>query len=679
MIYVKLSYKNIIKMFKEYSIYFITITFCAGFFYSFNSLSNDTEVVNLVPSVKLMYIQLEGISFIVSFTIIFLVIYINNFIIKKRTKEFAIYTILGMNQKIISLLFFIENAIIGMLSVMLGCLLGILISFSLRGLIINSFELRIMNKVMFNFNTFTKTIIFYLVIFIVVGLVNMYRINKLKIIDLLLNHRKNEELKIKNKIIQLAIFILSIGMCIYAFSSIYEYLGNYSQVKGETHSIDQIIIFVSYAIGTYGLFYSISSIFSLFKMKFKKYTQKKINLFFISELISKINTKTKVITTLSLVILISLISFSVGFIMSTWGENFKDRVTVYDIEIETEYNDIIDESLSLEIDFSEVHEYIEKIGDTQDSKGYNLFFIKESDFHRRKRIDFPPLLMKLSDYNDIRKINGYEKIELRSNEFAIHYKELDISAKEIKNLHFVEKGLSINENQMMLKEAHLFNETFGNSITNDYVGYTIIVQDDLTNHLKVAKSAYVVDLVDELTIKESDNLTEFLVSWYMQNYPEHLANDSQPIDIKTKVEQEVSSKISVMVVKLTGLLIGAILLIMCLTVLTIQQLVDSVENKYKYDILHKLGVDGGDINAVIVKQVLIQMNLPFIWATIGFLIFLYSFFKGFGREINAFFSDGSFLLSGFGLPILIFLCIYLTYFMFTITIYINNVKFNREL
>ena len=91
----KISKNNVKRSFKDYAIYFLTLTFGVCIFYSFNSIESQKMIFSLNGSqseiMTLINNFISGISVFISFVLCGLILYANNFLIKKRKKEFAIY------------------------------------------------------------------------------------------------------------------------------------------------------------------------------------------------------------------------------------------------------------------------------------------------------------------------------------------------------------------------------------------------------------------------------------------------------------------------------------------------------------------------------------------------------------------------------------------------------------
>ncbi len=103
-------------------------------------ISEDTREI-----VKLINTTLSGVSVFVAFILGFLVIYASNFLMKKRKKEFALYILLGMGKRKISLILFLETLIIGVISLGIGLMAGIGLSQVTSIFVANMFGLTLRN------------------------------------------------------------------------------------------------------------------------------------------------------------------------------------------------------------------------------------------------------------------------------------------------------------------------------------------------------------------------------------------------------------------------------------------------------------------------------------------------------------------------------------------------------
>ena len=130
--YFKLATRNLKKSLKDYTIYFLTLVFGVCIFYTFNSIESQKVMMDLTDmqaaAFQLIDVVMGVASVFISFVLGFLIVYANNFLIRRRKKEFGIYMTLGMENKQLSRLIFIETMLIGVVSLVVGVALGVLLS-----------------------------------------------------------------------------------------------------------------------------------------------------------------------------------------------------------------------------------------------------------------------------------------------------------------------------------------------------------------------------------------------------------------------------------------------------------------------------------------------------------------------------------------------------------------------
>ena len=199
--YFKLATRNLKKSLKDYTIYFLTLVFGVCIFYTFNSIESQKVMMDLTDmqaaAFQLIDVVMGVASVFISFVLGFLIVYANNFLIRRRKKEFGIYMTLGMENKQLSRLIFIETMLIGVVSLVVGVALGVLLS---QGLSIFTAKLFKVNLVNFTFVfskiAFIKTLVCFGLIYLVDLIFNSFTIRKVKLIDLLTSAKKNESLKV---------------------------------------------------------------------------------------------------------------------------------------------------------------------------------------------------------------------------------------------------------------------------------------------------------------------------------------------------------------------------------------------------------------------------------------------------------------------------------------------------
>lgn len=292
--------------------------------YSFNALSFEPKIKKLNLDSKLFSFTMIGVSVIMAIAMAFLIAYVSKFIMNRRKREFGIYLMLGMEQRNVAMMFLIESIIIGALSLLVGVFIGVYLTQVFASIVTNMFNVPMEIQFSISIEAVKITACFFIVTYLFVTLLNYRSLNKIKLYDLLNDHKRNEDVKIKNLKVYLLISILSVILILIS----YFWAGiMYSKF------FDILIILGLSIVGTYGLYISFGTFILFLKNRFKRFKYKGSNLFLTNQIISKVNTNGFVMGTMAILLFITIGAFLIGF---TFSEAIKDGIhseVPYDIMI----------------------------------------------------------------------------------------------------------------------------------------------------------------------------------------------------------------------------------------------------------------------------------------------------------------------------------------------------------
>lgn len=310
--FAKLAITNAKKSIKDYSIYFITITLCVGLFYAFMSLSSSSYELITEDSYNFEMLQdiMKYSTYVITELLAILVGYVNNYVMKRRKREFATYILLGTEQKSVALMFFIETLIIGSMAIFLGVFVGTLFSQVVTALIL----LTAKQEIIFNFRLYIDTVvitfIFFLAMFFIIGINNIRVLRKLKLIDMLNAEKKSEfQFKRSGKVYGI-VFILAIilySVCGYCTIYLIKAYNERTVTYMVSETVYTAVALVSFIIATYTLFYSLAYILILVKEKWINFKYEDTNLFLIGTIVSKLKTEPILMATISITFLEQLL------------------------------------------------------------------------------------------------------------------------------------------------------------------------------------------------------------------------------------------------------------------------------------------------------------------------------------------------------------------------------------
>ena len=334
--YFKLSLRNIRRSLKDYTIYFLTLIFAVCIFYTFNSIESQKLLLDLSEyqgsTFTAISMAITVVSVFISFILGFLIIYANSFLIKRRKKELGVYMTLGMERKSISRILFAETLLIGFISLGIGLFLGVLLSQCLSIVTAKMFSVKLLSfKFIFSESAFIKTIICFGLIYIIILLFNSRSINNVKLIDLIYASRKNEETKVIGLKISVVLFILSVITNLSAYVIL---------IKGGAAAITvtMFICVILGIIGTFLFFMSLTGFLLKLVQSSKRYYFKKLNMFLLRQINSKINTNFISMSFICLMLFLAICTLSGGlginFAVSSQGK----ELTPHDATVQDEIN-----------------------------------------------------------------------------------------------------------------------------------------------------------------------------------------------------------------------------------------------------------------------------------------------------------------------------------------------------
>lgn len=637
----KLSLKNIRKSFKDYAIYFMTLILGVTIFYMFNSIESQEAMMQVNQSQKMiieLMTQLIGfVSGFVAIILAFLIIYANNFLIKRRKKEFGIYMTLGMGKRQISKILLFETILIGIISLGIGLVIGIFGSQLMSILVSKLFEVDMTEfQFIFSKDAFVKTCIYFALMYFAVMIFNTISVSRYKLIDLLNAAKKNEKVIIKNPIICTIIFLLSCGVLGYA----------YYIVSAKAYTLTSFSkiwpILVMGTVATLLLFWSLSGLMIKLIQFRKKTYLKDANMFVLRQINNKINTTVVSMTVICLMLFITITILSTALSIKNTMTRELVEMTPVDINLyktaslpERYVNRYGEEIVYTK---EQIEDSQESVQYTLENAGLDMNLLKDvveistytspnltwetylKDVFDEVKAQFPglaygtpELIVKESEYNKVAKLYGLEEFHLNDNEYVmlcdfdnminIRNKELQING--VINLcgkEYTPKYKECKSGYIMMSTSH----------TNTGI---ILVPDSCPLTQDMQEQQILIANYNATTDEQKQEIENLFVnddSFLIQNL------DKSGIDLEgaTRISIYDGSVGIATIIVFLAIYLGIIFLISSSAVLALKQLTESSDNKLRYSILRKIGADDRMINHSLFLQIGIFFAFPIIIAII---------------------------------------------------------------
>ena len=657
----KLAWGNVRRAGKDYLVYLLTLTLAVTVFYAFNTISVQADLVleeegmpELLGSIML------GLTVFLAVVMGFLMVYANNFIMKRRKKEFGLYQVLGMSRGQVSRVMAMETAIVSGGALALGIVLGVGFSQIMTFFTASLFKTQIRDfHFFFSPQAFFTTVGCLVAIFLVTLVFNLGVVRRAKIIDLMSAGRKNEAIKTRNPIVSAAIFILGTVLIGIAY---FRLLRDGLPVDSAPSEIDaamnQFMLTTGIVVaGTILFFFGLSGFLLKALQGARSLYWHGLNMFTVRQLSAKVNTVSFSMAIISMILFLAITSVTGGMSIASVMNTSVERSTIADysrvvmylgenvvndptytgdapMRLATEPVDIMELSRSNVIDKGTSEERSFDLAgilgshvqvETYDSRpiGTELPLVSLNDLAAAVDMPMPKgtnssnasmmglMVMKESDYNRYLDFRGKEHVDLGDDGYLIT-SDMGESVNKIYNADMRE-GVEVELGGRTLRPVADHVDEAASSFFNSSMGSnsgTIVVPDELVDAsgLPLYASYFLGDYREGLTYDETEGYVRQDRSW-----DKILNADGSESAIwgmeATRAQSYESTNSMNGLISYLAIYIGFVLVVACAAILTIQQLSGVADSGKNCRILSELGTS----NREIMRSVLVQQAIFFVF------------------------------------------------------------------
>lgn len=692
----KLALRNVRRSAKDYLIYFFTMTVVVALMFAFNSLLFSNEVRSLFQEAEIMEVMLGLATFFIVLIVAWLINYMIRFILEKRSREFGIYLLLGMNRKQIAKLYMRESMLLGAGAFLVGLVFGALAQQILMSILYSMIFMEYKINIAFSRGCLIMTASCYAGCYLLALLRCRRKLKKMNIHSLMNAERQNEEMKESYEGVKQWLFPLSVLFLV--LFGVWLFCGK----DWGTHTI--LLYLIGLVLVIYLFYIGLSAWIINYVRREGNAIYMGQNLFLLRQFASKIKTMRFTMGTLTALFVLAFLGCSIAMMFNFYENKMLYDKMPFDIQIHSAY--VAD-------DFATELSIIKENASIKDAYPYHIYENGTNQMnvwlytHLRvfgdqyKNADGTPNLkaiaekqdfvycsydtyMRLTDYNRLRKMLGLNTVMLKDNEYLIH----------IKDRVFRETGdfsdqLAIEGRNGTLQFAGFYTEPFSQDGHNggDYV---IVVSDAEAAKMRPLYAQLVVDIAG----KTPENLKDLLDSaaekldfksfetiWDIDTDETHYKTECAGSDsilvwgadnlVRDNIVIEMKYILSTLIFPLTY--IGLVFLCVALTVLSVQQLSDSAKYKFRYRVLRQIGMGTKEIARVVLKQLFLFYLCPALFAAV-----ISGIIAGFiGKNFNFYVGTRTPAAMYFGISLLLFLGVYSIYFVVTYVGFLRNIASER--
>lgn len=598
MTYFKLALRNARRQGRDYLIYFATVVMAAALLYSFNGLVFSQEIQDLSERMENLPIMIALAGIVVVCIFGWLVSYSAAFMLTRRSRELGTYILIGLENRQVARLFFLENLAVGSCALVLGTALGGLFYQVLRAIVLALFGMPYHFALSLSLPAAGLTTACFALIYLYALHRSRKRICRMKIYDLIYFERLNEGAVIGDGKNRRKLFVFSILLGV---------AGTLLLMSGDVllgiAGAACIIVFL------FGFFLSFASGVPAFFDKHPARKYRGQNLMVFRTLTARLATMGLLMATISIIFTATIISEGTGLVFRSLFEGRAANYACFDLCIgissrendHTPYLDYIDEHIPVEVDL----QYTVYCGDSDQITSY-----LEAENQTRFIPYYPDdLMLRYSDYAALRRMLGYPEVSLEPGTYLLHCMTYLEPVLRKYGQHVTVDGTSLAPGGVYTEPLYQYGWD-GNG-----GNFVLVVPDELAESRPVSHRVYAAMTEEPVTREQFNALTAIRNDDARPEYDSvHAASDE---------ETEAAALTAVTVFPLYYLALA--LTMTAATILTIQQLGESDRYRRQFELLHKLGMDRRDMLKALRTQFTIYYAMPAVPALLISVPFIFHF------------------------------------------------------
>lgn len=646
----KLAVSNLIKNRKLYYPFALAVLLAVTITYLFYSLSLNPNIGKIRGGETISMTLALGMV-VVTIASGIIVLYANSFVMKNRSKELGVYGMLGLEKRHLISMVFKELLIFGSLTLTAGLGLGALFDKLIFALLLKLMKMKVELVSTFQPIVFILVLIVFGAIFLGLIFINAFRIARMNALQLS-REKASGEKKGRFLGLQTILGLISLGA------------GYYLAVTVENPLSAVLIFFVAVLLvilGTYLLFNAGITVFLQILKKNKHYYYQPNNMISVSNLIFRMKKNAVGLATIAILSTMVLVTMSAATSIFKGSETFKKVMNPHDFGItgqnveKEDINKLLDQYASdkgLTVTKKEVLTY-SNFG-VANQEGTKLTIFEKG----QNRVQ-PKTIFMVFDQKDYENMTG-QKLALSGKEVGLFTKNKELQGQ---------KELTLNDQTYTIKEEikkdfileHVPNQY--NILTSDY---NYLVVPDLKAFLDQYPNSSIfnqyyggmnVTASEEEQLKIADDYSKFV-----NNFNRELNKEGSYVYGSNLADS--SAQVSALFggVFFIGIFLSIIFMVGTVLVIYYKQISEGYEDRERFIILQKVGLDQKQIKQTINKQVLTVFFLPLLFAFLH-LAFAYHMLSLILKVIGVL--DATMMLTVTLSICAIFLIVYVLIFMIT--------------
>ena len=600
----KLAVSNLIKNRKLYYPFALAVLLAVTVTYLFYSLTFNPKIAEIRGGNTIQATLGFGM-FVVTLASAIIVLYANSFVMKNRSKELGIYGMLGLEKRHLISMTFKELVVFGILTVGAGIGIGALFDKLIFAFLLKLMKLKVELVATFQMKVVITVLVVFGLIFLGLMFLNSLRIARMNALQLSREKASGEK---KGRFLPLQTILGSISLGIGYYLAL--------TVKDPLTALTAFFLAVLLVIfGTYLLFNAGITVFLQILKKNKQYYYQANNLISVSNLIFRMKKNAVGLATIAILSTMVLVTMSAATSIFNASESFKKVLNPHDFGVSGQNveKEDLDKLLS---QFASDKGY--KIKEKEVLR-YTYFAVANQEgtkltiFEKGQNRVQPKTVFMVFDQKDYENMTG-QKLSLSGNEVGLFAKNEGVKEQ---------KALTLNDHQFSVKEE--FNKDFiVNHVPNQFniltADYNYLVVPNLQAFLDQFPDSAIynqfyggmnVNISEEEQLKVAEEYEK-----YLQKFNAQLNTEGSYVYGSNLADASAQMSALFGGVFFIGIFLSIIFMVGTVLVIYYKQISEGYEDRERFIILQKVGLDQKQIKQTINKQVLTVFFLPLLFAFI---------------------------------------------------------------
>lgn len=663
----KLAWGNVRRADRDYLVYLLTLTLGVTVFYAFNTISMQVDIAGIDEEglAQVMGSMLGYLTYFLAGVMAFLMVYANNFIMKRRKKEFGLYQVLGMGRGRVATIMALETVIVSVVAFVAGIVLGVGLSQLMMFFTASLFKTQIANfHFFFSVHAFNLTLACMLVMFVLTLLLNLRAVRRTKLIELMGAERRNESIKTRNPWIAIAIFAVGVVLVGVAY---YRLLRDGFPLTATDSKLQEAmnqfgITTAMVTVGTFALCWGLSGMLIKLLQSLRGVYWRGLNMFTVRQLAAKVNTVCFSMGVIAMLLFLAITSVTCGMsIANVMNENL-ERYTPADMsqtyvyytpDTLGYYKEYVNPSeadrmvlADTTVDLYPAWHGKDKSADNNDETGKKVNIADVAGEHVQidSYLSYPfggsspsvsagemcktmgeklpkafggskpdaigLFVTPASQYNKLRQMMGEEPVSIGRDQYLL---TCDMGG-ELIDLYtkYMAGGHALTLGGHTLKPATDKSDEDTAAIANSAMGSnpgTVVVADELLSQLNLQpySSSLLINYKQGMDTTEADESIEYTV---LDNL---LVDGKEPGSwgiFITRSEMYAQAAQMNGLISYLAIYIGFVLVVACAAILSIQQLSNVADGSRSYRVLAQIGCDDRQIRHSVMAQQAVFFLFP---------------------------------------------------------------------